>query len=105
MLIITNLFYLFDNFVYFKYNLNETEKDETWVANYQYKYVSLLNSHIIDRRWNDRIFGITEDQCKDISFWKKRKYFCERSKKYGTLLSAENDQYKCNNEDYLGRLI
>ena len=68
-------------------------------------YVSLLNSLIIERRWNDRIFGITEDQCEDISFWKKRKYFCECSKKYGTLLSGENDQYKCNNEGYLGRLI
>ena len=68
-------------------------------------HVSLLKSLIIDRQWNDRIFGITEDQCEDISFGKKRKYFCECSKKYGIFLSGENDQYKCNNEDYLGTLI
>ena len=32
--LLRNLLYLFDNFVYFRYNLNETKKDETWVVNY-----------------------------------------------------------------------
>ena len=68
-------------------------------------YVSLLNSLTIDRQKNDRIFGVTKDHCKDTFFGKKRSKFCVCSKKNVTFLSGENDQYKCNNEEYLGRLI
>ena len=70
-------------------------------------YVSLLNSLTIERRRNDKIFGITEDACEDMLLENKRDKnkinFCKCEN--GTFLSRDNHQYKCNNEEYLGRLF
>lgn len=104
MLIITNLLHLFDNFVYSRYNLNKTTKMKFELL--IICYVSFLNSLIIKRQEKDRIFGVKNDSCEDILFGKKKVSNCRcSSKKNGTFLSGENDHYKCNNEEYLGRLF
>ena len=84
MLIITNLLHLFDNFVYSRYNLNKTTK----------------------RQGKDIIFGVENDDCKNMLWEKKKGGGCVCSfKKNGTFFSGENDHLKCSNEEYLGRLF
>ena len=69
-------------------------------------YVSFLNSLIIKRQKSDRIFGVEKDYCQDMYFGKKKGMDCECSfKKNGTFFSGENDHYKCNNKESLGRLF
>lgn len=103
VLIITDLVHVFYYFVHFRYNLDKTRtmKFELLIT----FYVSFLNSFEIERRGSDRIFGVTDEQCEDAFFGKKKKKICACYKGNSTLLSGKNDQYKCNNEEYLGTLF
>ena len=67
--------------------------------------VSFLNSLIIKRKGKDKLFGVTKEYCENMIFGKKQKGFCGCYKNNDTFLSGENQQYKCNNEKYLGRLF
>ena len=69
-------------------------------------YVSFLNSLKIERQEKkDIIFGVTKDDCENTLFGKKKVNYCVCKKRNDTFFSGKNDQYKCNNEKYLGRLF
>ena len=69
-------------------------------------YVSFLKSLKIKRQGKDIIFGVENDDCKNMLWEKKKDGGCVCSfKKNGTFFSGENDHLKCSNEEYLGRLF
>lgn len=67
--------------------------------------VSFLNSLTVERGRNDRILMVSENQCENTFKGDHEDNFCKCSGERNTFLSKNNDQYRCDNQGHLGRLL